>query len=505
VLAETWSPIYASGYQLESVIRYLYYYYLLENHLSSASMGPFYETLVDLASRVKDPSGLAILPRYFLLRKCPGHLQGQLQALLEKHTPKLHWEHHLHSACAFAERGDAERAIASVGHAIAADADTSSVEFFNAISSVLAPANPYSYARAAAYLIPMLLRELAKPKIVHPLIYARMAEKGLDLGDPATLLAIFRFHKRRGVRIYPRTRTLLLRGMEKCEDEEVLRLITAEAKMHCLRSRSAVIGTHAIYCWMLFHSRRGSTALYNDLLPHYLHVFDPRALQELGLPTVVARQPTTSRKRMEPNGSVLSMLLHAYFTDNSNDANHVRSTYNRFQKAVENRSRSILLALRETPSVYTVFLLAISRLEGTKHLQECMTVMADLSTELPPDTLPLDLETGMPMKVAGPNLRTWNVLLRAFGHHRQFAAAEKVLAEIRQRWGPEGAQVGAHTLMSAYAGVQNVQGAMDIFRQLMKENLQVPEHTLKALGRLNNRDDLERIWAEEETWDDGEG
>jgi pentatricopeptide repeat protein len=134
-----------------------------------------------------------------------------------------------------------------------------------------------------------------------------------------------------------------------------------------------------------------------------------------------------------------------------------------------------------------------------------MTVMADLSAELPPNTLPLDPETGVPMKVAGPNLRTWNVLLRAFGYHRQFAAAEKVLGEIRQRWGPEGAQVGAHTLMSAYAGVQNVQGAMDIFRQLMRENLQIPEHTLKALGRLNNRDDLERIWAEEETWEDVEG
>jgi hypothetical protein len=190
------------------------------------------------------------------------------------------------------------------------------------------------------------------------------------------------------------------------------------------------------------------------------------------------------------------MMLQAFLTDHHYNPDVIRSTYNSFRQAVNERSSPFLQALKSGPSLYNVFLLAFSRLPEAKHLQDCMTVMADLSTELPPDTLPIDPKTCAPIVLAGPDLRTWNLLLRTFGHFRQFAAAEKVLAEIRKRWGKDAAAVGVHSLMSAYSGAQNVQGAMSMFRQLIKEDLQVPEYTLKALGRLRDRDELSRAWAE---------
>jgi hypothetical protein len=43
---------------------------------------------------------------------------------------------------------------------------------------------------------------------------------------------------------------------------------------------------------------------------------------------------------------------------------------------------------------------------------------------------------------------------------------------------------------------------MDIFQQLIKEDLLVPEYSLMALGKLRNRDELSRVLVEEDSVDE---
>lgn len=92
----------------------------------------------------------------------------------------------------------------------------------------------------------------------------------------------------------------------------------------------------------------------------------------------------------------------------------------------------------------------------------------------------------LPLKQALPTVRTWSILAAAYLRHGQRLAAKKVIKLMEDR-GLRPDKVAWNTLISGYAGMQDVTSAVDALERMQAAGHETDARTLIALGRLWDR------------------
>lgn len=210
------------------------------------------------------------------------------------------------------------------------------------------------------------------------------------------------------------------------------------------------------------------------MLDFYKQHLDLRPLQELGLcgPEIEAPNHANVAEQWPTKHTLGQMILVYNKTDLSPDA--LVHRYNLYLDFVQ-RQHPLIAPLAQDDYVANSFIMAFGRCSDT--LQYCTSVVKEMLS-------PPSLVDSPPH--ATPTVRTWSILLSVYLRHQQSQAAEKVVAMMRAR-GLQPDVVTWNNIITGYAAMQDVAGAVSGMRRMEAEGHQLNTRTLKGLGRLRDR------------------
>ena len=224
---------------------------------------------------------------------------------------------------------------------------------------------------------------------------------------------------------------------------------------------------------------------FGAMLDLYKQHCDLRPLQDLsivGSETQVL--PSADYHGHQPTNFILSQMILAYIKW------HLRQSqgplkliyhYNLYYQHIK-ENHPLIAPLAQDDAVANAFIVAFGK--STETLQHCITVvrhMLELSSQRH--------ATSDTVAYSAPTVHTWSVLVAAYIFNRQSRAAEKVLDMMRKR-GIDYSQVTWNTLVSGYAGMQDVDKAVNAVKGMEAAGFEANAYTAQGLGRLWLRDKL---------------
>ena len=224
---------------------------------------------------------------------------------------------------------------------------------------------------------------------------------------------------------------------------------------------------------------------FGTMLDFYKQHCDLRPLQDLALvgsETLVL--PSANYQGLQPTNSILIKMILAYIRHRLRQSHgpldliHNYKLY--YQHIKENHP--LIAPLAHADIIANAFIIAFRKRHET--LPQCITVvrhMLELSSQhhAASDTV----------AYSAPTVQTWSVLVAAYIFNRQSRAAEKVLDMMHKR-GIEYTQVTWNTLISGYAGMQDVDKVVKAVRGMEAAGFETNAYTAKGLGGLWLRDKL---------------
>ncbi|KAL9131764.1 MAG: hypothetical protein Q9217_000369 [Psora testacea] len=228
---------------------------------------------------------------------------------------------------------------------------------------------------------------------------------------------------------------------------------------------------------------------YEPAFPRMLELYkthcDHRPLEELGICEAdVPRENTVSAKVRWPSATILGQMLCAYIHLHR-DSDTVMNTYTRYHDLVI-QNHPLIHPVSRTDYVANAFIMAFGR--NPKTLPHCTTVIKHMLDDSSSKRLSIQPNQSYP-KSAAPTVQTWSILAAAYFKHKQKRAAEKVLELMRER-GLEPDQVTWNTIIRGYSSLQQIGKAVDTMRRMEAAGYEANTQTLKALGKIWNRDRL---------------
>ena len=224
---------------------------------------------------------------------------------------------------------------------------------------------------------------------------------------------------------------------------------------------------------------------FGAMLNFYKQHCDLRPLQDLGLVgSKTPVLPSANHQGLQPNKFILSQMILAYIRQRLSHPHgplNLVHNYNLYYQHVK-ENHPLIAPLAHTDRVANAFIMAFRKKPET--LPQCITVvrhMLELSSQrhAASDTV----------AYAAPTVHTWSVLVAAYIFKGQNRAAEKVLDMMRER-GIENNQVIWNTLVSGYAGMQDVDEAVKAVKGMEAAGFEANAYTARGLGRLWLRDKL---------------
>ena len=217
------------------------------------------------------------------------------------------------------------------------------------------------------------------------------------------------------------------------------------------------------------------------MLDFYKQHCDLRPLQELSMCGDDAQaQPGADCSGVWPTSYILTHMILAYIRSHQGTLGLVHK-YNLYYQHVK-ENHPLIAPLAQNDIVANSFVMAFGMESGT--LQHCTTVVKDMVEFSSSQSTTVDS-----VPYATPTVQTWSILVAAYFRNRQKRAAEKVLDLMRER-GIKGDKVTWNTLVSGYAGLQDVSAAVDTVKAMKANGFEVDDFTIKGLGRLLARDRL---------------
>jgi pentatricopeptide repeat protein len=478
VLPRIWPSARATEKLVQDIIHAVFYKLLSPTRLLDEK---FYKCLFSVVNQMKDPVSLyARLPKEALIRKCPLALLPDLEKQMQQFGPKVHWESYLQATRKFAAAGQADYALQKIFESVNAGADRFSVDFHNSIAALASgiQQRPGDGKELLEYVVLTLIKSGVE---LHSLTYTMLMDQAAESGSDSIAFEIWSALVAKKQAIYPRMYKSLLLAMRNSEDLNRLELVSKNAAKHALNQNNSSIGTDIVHCQYLFHKRTDSKELYRACLSAYLRIFEPSSLTQLGLPLTVSAR-WIKDERLMPSPHVMTIMLSAYLEQHRDNQSAVIRTYTTFRASLDQRRPEAMRAVRSSPAIFNVFLLALSRL-GSEYLQECMNILALVSAKPSPE----DALSENDVVLAKPDAYTWTVLQNAFGQHGQLDAAKRVFEQVKQHGTKENIQVGYDTLISAFSKAQDTQRAADAFFDMVNDGHSVTEHTMRALSRVKDR------------------
>lgn len=222
---------------------------------------------------------------------------------------------------------------------------------------------------------------------------------------------------------------------------------------------------------------------FGSMLEFYKQHCDLRPLQELSLCGEETKAPPGADCHgVWPTSYILTRMILAYVRLHQG-SHGLLNNYNLYYLHVQ-ENHPLIAPLAQADVVANAFVLAF----GTKldTLQHCTTVVRHMLEFSSPNFATFDSVPYM-----APTVRTWSVLVAAYFRNRQPRAAKKVLDMMRER-GIQGDKVTWNTLVSGYAGLQDVSAAVDAVKRMEAAGFEVDAYTAKGLGKLWIRDRLRK-------------
>ena len=224
---------------------------------------------------------------------------------------------------------------------------------------------------------------------------------------------------------------------------------------------------------------------FGAMLDLYKQYCDLRPLQDLllvGSETNVL--PSADYHGLQPTRFILRQMILAYIRQHLGQPEgpfHLIHIYNRYYQHIK-ENHPLIAPLAQRDEIANAFIVAFGKRPET--LQHCITVVRHL-LELSSQRHAASDTVVYP----APTVHTWSVLVAAHLFNRQSRAAEKVLDMMRKR-GIEYDQVTWNTLISGYAGMQDVDKTVKAVKGLEAAGFEANAYTAKGLGRLWLRDKL---------------
>lgn len=222
---------------------------------------------------------------------------------------------------------------------------------------------------------------------------------------------------------------------------------------------------------------------FDAMLDLYKLHCDLRPLHDLSLiASKTSVLPNADYHGLQPTNSILRQMILAYIRRRLRQREgplHLIHNYNLYYQHIKG-NHPVIAPLAQEDNVANAFIMAFGKRPET--LQHCITVirhMLEFSSQrrAASDTV----------AYSAPNVHTWSVLVAAYLFNHQSRAAEKVLDMMRER-GIEYTQVTWNTLVSGYAGMQNVDKAVKAVKGMEAAGFEANAYTAKGLGRLWFRD-----------------
>ncbi len=476
ILEATYAHPYPPGYAVADCLEYITNYYIseIENHGREVIDNLHRVLRLTLHRRSDQASSISQRTILLLLRHSS---EEQVLALFDDFAPLgvLHHNTLLHFADFFARSGEHNLAYEIIHSLYSSGHDLSEFQVMSVCSTILrsSAANGRGYTESSDLLSRMLQMGL-RPNLRLCNVILLNAFEG---GDHETAFNIYSTIKANGLQPDAYTYSILLKGGELTGDTETIRRIINEAQT----SDSAMSNSHVL-TQILLHIHRNfpTQSAFHAMLSLYKKHFDTGALLDLGLNFEQIREETAPRNRPNPSKPTLGLMLTA-FLERCHDPNVAKMLYKQFRRQAE-AGHPTISPLLEIHHVFNAFIMAFARTQTTIHL--CTTVVADMLKPLPHEVI--NPQTGNPIHQAEPSVQTWSILVKAFLHHRQSAAAEKILGIMKNR-GIEPDQVTWNTLVSGYSRMQDIDKAVETMKRMELKGWDVDDYTLKGLGEVRDR------------------
>ena len=222
---------------------------------------------------------------------------------------------------------------------------------------------------------------------------------------------------------------------------------------------------------------------FGAMLDFYRRHCDLRPLQELSLcGDEIQAPPGANCSEIWPTVHILTQMILAYVRLKQGSLGLIYN-YNLYYQHVK-ENHPLIAPLAKSDFVANSFILAFGKNPST--LQHCTTVIKHMLELSSPNHVTSDST-----QYAAPGVQTWSILFAAYLRNRQRRAAEKVLDMMRER-GIQRDQVSWNTLVSGYAGLQDVDAAVDTVKRMEAVGFETDNYTTKGLGRLWPRGRLEK-------------
>ena len=214
---------------------------------------------------------------------------------------------------------------------------------------------------------------------------------------------------------------------------------------------------------------------FGAMLHFYKQHCDLRPLQELSLCGDEIKAPLGAKcSGVWPTSYILTRMIMAYVKLHKGSLGLIHN-YNLYYRCVKD-NHPLIAPLAQDDFVANSFIMAFGWNPST--LQHCTTVVKHMLELSSPN-----FTTFESVPYVAPTVQTWSVLVAAYFRNRQRRAAEKVLDMMHER-GIQFDRVAWNTLVSGYAGLQDVSAAVDTVKRMEASGFEVDAYTSKGLARL---------------------
>ncbi|KAF2399149.1 hypothetical protein EJ06DRAFT_522689 [Trichodelitschia bisporula] len=331
--------------------------------------------------------------------------------------------------------------------------------------------------------------------------YNALIGNAVDVGDFPTAFRVFEFLQEHGIEPDSVTYNVMLTACESCEEQSVVEDMLTKARACIERDRSDRLATNFLHCSLLYHQRFFSASqssakwIYARVLRQYLTYFPPYPLFDLGLldkndlPSDIVSIIDNGMK-LDVDFQPVNIVLMAFLRANT-DSDRLVQVYNAFQRNA--RSGGWLINLCAYDTTYNLFLMAFGF--DSKAVGLCPEIVRHMTEPYPTDRIPEKRPRGTSEIFARPTVQTWSILLHVFAWQGHTAAANKVMDLMEQR-GTQPDDVTWNILIKGYATANDEEGILEALDNMRKSGFAYDKFTMKAVGRMNNKEALFRVLKE---------
>ncbi|KAF5507876.1 Pentatricopeptide repeat-containing protein [Colletotrichum aenigma] len=194
------------------------------------------------------------------------------------------------------------------------------------------------------------------------------------------------------------------------------------------------------------------------------------------------------RKKMDPTASTLGIMFIA-FVKNLAQPIKLISLYAYLRQLIINRHPMAVQHVKEKGTfMYDVILKALM---GHKHMQRpALDIVGDMLHDTLAEREASEKETNASQETQlhpPPSIYTWNILLAGFLFNRDKETGGRIRTMMMQK-GVEPNEVTWNTLISGYAGLQDVGKTVQSLKGLERAGYEASDFTIRGFSRLVNKE-----------------